>query len=115
MDEEVEVRDVKKGEIIPFWSRFRETETAQLIDVAHLVEPDEVIGYRRRRKYRLSTWLILPLKIIVACAVAFVLFCLPDFQLNLLVTWKNPVVVLLTVCYIGKSLIDTLFYDHYLP
>jgi hypothetical protein len=28
---------------------------------------------------------------------------------------QMPLTVFLTVCYIGKLLYDTLFYDHYLP
>lgn len=114
-DEDEEVNTKQTGEIIQFRMRSQFPEVEKKTTPANLIEPLEVIGYRRKNRKKLLAWLILPAKIIAACIVALALLSLPDFQLDLLVTWKNPVIVLLTVCYIGKSLFDTLFYDHYLP
>ena len=79
------------------------------------VEPEYVICYRthfRRRWKRVIRFLY---RVVLAVALAFLFLALPDFALDALHTWKNPIVVFVLVCAIGKILVDTLFYDHFLP
>jgi hypothetical protein len=79
-----------------------------------VVEPDYFIGYRRRpQPWR--RWLRLLRQLVQLAIVGAILFAVPDFTVDVLHTWKNPVIIFALVCYLGKILIDTLFYDHYLP
>ncbi len=54
----------------------------------------------------------------IAALVAWVLISLPIPQIPAR-TWfafvQVPVVIFLLMCYIGKLLIDTFFYNHYRP
>jgi hypothetical protein len=57
------------------------------------------------------------IRILLATALAVIVMMLPPPP-----QWpawvgnvQSPLVVFLLVCYIGKLLYDTLFYDHYLP
>ncbi len=53
----------------------------------------------------------------IALAVAFVLMSVP-WVIAVPIWWAYivvPVVVFGTICYLGKTLYDTLFYDHYWP
>jgi hypothetical protein len=61
--------------------------------------------------------LTLAARIATAVAVAIIIMLLPPPEV--LPAWvgvvQSPVVVFLLVCYIGKLLYDTLFFDRYLP
>jgi len=56
-------------------------------------------------------------RVVLATALAVIVMFLPPpsgFP-AWLADVQAPVVVFLLVCYIGKLLYDTLFYDHYVP
>jgi hypothetical protein len=74
-----------------------------------VVDAEWVQGYRPRRIGRWRHWLGALGKLIIGCGVAVFLLNLP----TLLQTWKNPVVIFLFVCFIGKLMYDTFFYDHF--
>jgi sterol desaturase/sphingolipid hydroxylase (fatty acid hydroxylase superfamily) len=71
---------------------------------------------RRREQARLKLWLVALAQILAGIAVAIFFYLIPletlpsPFQ-----SWKNPIVVFLVVVFIGKTLYDTLFYNHYQP
>lgn len=81
-----------------------------------VVDADWVQAYRSRRPVRWRLWLWVIFKLALAGLVAWGLFLLPVGNLpNLLQNWKNPIVIFLVVCFIGKTMLDTFFYDHYKP
>jgi predicted Abi (CAAX) family protease len=60
-------------------------------------------------------WLLC--RLALATALAFIVMMLPqpgDLPVWLDALWM-PAVVFVLLCYIGKLLYDTLFYDHYIP
>lgn len=63
-------------------------------------------------------WRSLAIRVVIAALLAWILATVPLPQLAPQ-TWvafvQVPVVVFFLICYIGKLLIDTLFYDHYKP
>ncbi len=72
-----------------------------------------------RQRFKLSKrWQNLIVRAAIASAVAWVLATapLPTIAPH---TWfayvPVPVVIFLLICYLGKLLIDTLFYDRYRP
>jgi len=56
-------------------------------------------------------------RIVLATALAVIIIVLPapDGLLPGLSNLQVPIVVFVLVCYIGKTLYDTLFYNHYWP
>lgn len=92
-------------------------EPAELEAASDLVvEAEWVRRYPARRRRNLYTWLALVLKVAVALALAWLFVILPAGSLPTpLQTWKNPVIIFGLVCFIGKTLLDTFFYDHYQP
>ena len=56
-------------------------------------------------------------RIVLATALAVIIMALPtpDGLPLWLSNFHVPIVVFLLVCYIGKTLFDTLFYNHYWP
>ncbi len=63
-------------------------------------------------------WRILFLRVIAATAVAWVIATVPLPQVAPYMWFayvQVPVAIFLLICYLGKLLIDTLFYDHYRP
>ncbi|HEX2913864.1 MAG TPA: hypothetical protein VH186_23875 [Chloroflexia bacterium] len=81
-----------------------------------VVEAEWVRRYPSRRLRGLFDWLLLFFKLALALALTWLFYLIPPqtfptpFQ-----NWKNPVIIFLLVCYIGKTLLDTFFYDHYQP
>ena len=58
----------------------------------------------------------LAIRVIVATAVAWVLATVPLPQIapqTLVAFIQVPIVIFALICYIGKVLFDTLFFDHY--
>ena len=81
-----------------------------------VVEAEWVRRYPSRRRRNLYTWLALLLKLAAAFALAWLFIALPAGSLPTpLQTWKNPVIIFFLVCFIGKTMLDTFFYDHYQP
>ena len=81
-----------------------------------IVEAEWVRRYPARRRYSWWHWLAALLKIVAAFALAGLFYALPTGSLPTpLQTWKTPVIIFLLVCFIGKTLLDTFFYDHYQP
>lgn len=66
----------------------------------------------------MGRWQALIVRSAIASSVAWVLATLP-FPAIAPHTWfayvQVPVVIFLLICYIGKLLIDTFFYDRYRP
>jgi hypothetical protein len=65
-----------------------------------------------------ARWRSLILRAVIASLVAWVLATapLPVIPTHLWVAFVQvPVVIFFLICYIGKLLIDTFFYDHYRP
>jgi hypothetical protein len=82
------------------------------------VEPEWVIRYKARRKRKgwWLRWVALVIQWIIAAFVAWIFYIIPvDPTVGPFHNWKNPVIIFILVCFIGKTLIDTLFYDHYQP
>jgi hypothetical protein len=92
-------------------------QAAPLIPPADLiVEAEWVRRYPARRKYTWIRWLAALLKVGAAFTLAWLFYVLPTGTLpGLLQTWKNPVIIFFLICFIGKTLLDTFFYDHYQP
>jgi len=60
----------------------------------------------------------LAIRVVLATVVAWVLATVPwpgVAPQNWVAFVQVPIVVFLFICYIGKVLIDTLFYNHYQP
>ncbi len=58
------------------------------------------------------------IRVIVATAVAWILATVPLPQIapqTLVAFIQVPIVIFALICYIGKLLVDTLFFDHYKP
>lgn len=88
----------------------------QPVPTPNIVEPDWVIRYHARRKGQWLRWLAAIIQMLTACFVAFIFYIIPiDTSLNPFLSLKNPVIIFILICYIGKTLVDTLFYDHYQP
>jgi hypothetical protein len=84
--------------------------------VEDVVEAEWVRRYPSRRRGQLWRYLGALLKLIIACALTWLFYMIPPQAFpNPLQNWKNPVIIFLLVCYIGKTLLDTFFYDHYQP
>lgn len=80
------------------------------------VEPEWVIRYKAQRRGLWLRWVALLIQWITALFVAWIFYIIPvDPTVGPFHNWKNPVIVFILVCFIGKTLIDTLFYDHYQP
>ena len=81
-----------------------------------VVEAEWVRRYPSRRRRSLYAWLAVLLKVAAALALAWLFYVLPTGSLPTpLQTWKNPVIIFGLICFIGKTLLDTFFYDHYQP
>ncbi len=81
-----------------------------------LVEPDWVISYHARPKGHWLRWLTVLVQWLTGCLVAWIFIMIPlDPTISPFHNWKNPVIIVMLICFIGKTLIDTLFYDHYQP
>lgn len=92
----------------------RPVKTGEIAD--QVVEAEWVRRYPSRRHRNLYMWLALALKVAVAFGLAWLFIVLPAGELPTpLQTWKNPVIIFGLVCFIGKTLLDTFFYDHYQP
>jgi hypothetical protein len=80
------------------------------------IEPDWVIHYRVRPKGYWWRWVAAFIQMATGCFVAWIFLMIPvDVSFSPFLSWKNPVVVFILICYLGKTLYDTLFYDHYQP
>lgn len=81
-----------------------------------IVDAEWVRRYPSRRRRQWGRWLLFVLKIAAGLALTYLFYIIPPesfpspFQ-----NWKNPVLVFLLICFIGKTLLDTFFYDHYQP
>jgi hypothetical protein len=80
-----------------------------------IVEPEWVVHYHVRRRGRWLRWLKALATSIVAIGVAAVLILIPTPFSSPFQNWKNAIIVFVLVCYLGKTLLDTLFYNHYTP
>lgn len=81
-----------------------------------IVEAEWVRRYPARRRRHWLGWLAALLKIMAAFALTWLFYALPTGSLPTPIqTWKNPVIIFCLVCFIGKTLLDTFFYDHYQP
>lgn len=63
-------------------------------------------------------WRSLILRAVVATVIAWVLGTVPLPRVTPQVWFADvqvPIVIFLLICYLGKLLIDTLFYDRYRP
>lgn len=81
-----------------------------------VVEAEWVQSYKAHRPQRWTFWLWAVCKLVFFGLVAWGLILLPAANLpTLLQNWKNPVIIFLLVCAIGKLMLDTFFYDHYQP
>ncbi len=81
-----------------------------------IVEAEWVRRYPARRRRHWISWLGFLLKIGAAFALTWLFYALPTGSLPAPIqTWKNPVIIFCLVCFIGKTLLDTFFYDHYQP
>ena len=81
-----------------------------------VVEAEWVHRYPARRRGQIWRWLGLVVKVGLALVFTYFFYIIPPsafpdpFQ-----NWKNPVVIFLLICFIGKTMLDTFFYDHYQP
>ena len=60
----------------------------------------------------------LAIRVVIATLVAWVVATMPLPALapeRLVAFVQVPIVVFVLICYVGKLLIDTFFYDHYQP
>jgi hypothetical protein len=81
-----------------------------------IVEAEWVRRYPARRRRTWFNWLAVLLKVGAAFGLTWLFYSLPAGALPTpLQTWKNPVIIFCLVCFIGKTLLDTFFYDHYQP
>ncbi len=81
-----------------------------------VVEAEWVRCYPARRRGHAWRWVALVLKLGLAFAATWLFVLLPVETLPTpLQNWKNPIIIFLLVCFVGKTLLDTLFYDHYQP
>jgi hypothetical protein len=65
-----------------------------------------------------SSWRSLILRVLIATLVAWILATVPLPHLAPQIWFayvQVPVVIFGLICYIGKLMIDTFFYDHYEP
>jgi hypothetical protein len=93
-----------------------ESHAHQLLPLSAVVEAESVTLYKARRfGQRRRVIVSFFRQLSLATLLAVFLIALPDFTQLPFHNWKNPVVVFLLICYIGKILLDTLFYDHYRP
>lgn len=62
-------------------------------------------------------WAWFGIRVVLVTLLALVLIYvpLPVVVAQLIGSIRVPAVVILAVCYVGKLLYDTLFYDHYRP
>ncbi|MEI6046046.1 MAG: hypothetical protein WCS37_16975 [Chloroflexota bacterium] len=82
----------------------------------NIVEAEWVVRYRAHRRKGWLRWLNALFQMAVALWVAWLFFIIPlDPSTGPFYNWKNPVIIFVLICFIGKTLIDTLFYDHYQP
>lgn len=115
MDEEPEI--VKVLAIMPLAPGLLNSDFDKPIAELRPVEPDYVVSYRGRRRgsWRWRRWGRLLYQLVLYGIFAALLLALPDFAFDALHTWKNPIIVFVLICCIGKLLVDTLFYEHYQP
>ncbi len=63
-------------------------------------------------------WRILILRVTIATIVAWIIATVPIPQVApylWFAYFQVPIAIFVLICYLGKLLIDTLFYDHYHP
>ena len=106
---------VKLLTIVPVTPGLLTSELNKPIAELRAVEADYVVRYRGRRRGSWRRWGRLLYQLSLYAIFAALLMALPDFALDALHTWKNPIVVFVLICCIGKLLLDTLFYEHYQP
>ena len=81
-----------------------------------IIEAEWVRHYKARRRGQWLKWLGLLFRLSAAGALTWFFYIIPpDVFPDPFENWKNPVIIFLLVCYIGKTLLDTFFYDHYQP
>jgi hypothetical protein len=89
-------------------SRHSDHEDAQVSD-----DSREPLQVRRATRHR---WRALIVRAVIASLIAWVLATVP-FPRIMPIVWfayiQVPLVIFLLICYFGKLLVDTLFYDHY--
>jgi len=81
----------------------------------NIIEAEEVVRYRNRPGRRPARILWALVKIVICLVLAIFIYQIPDFSSNPFYNWKNPIVTFLLVCFTGKTLLDTLFFDHFQP
>ncbi len=82
----------------------------------NVVEAEWVRRYPAQRRGQWLKYVAALLKVIVACGLTWLFYVIPPETFpNPFQNWKNPIVIFLLVCFIGKTLLDTFFYDHYQP
>jgi hypothetical protein len=116
--------DMLPGEIVPAESLPPTTKSARSLGEVgaaqpwplETVEAEWVRRYPARRRVDWGRYLGALFRLIIACALTWLFYVIPPesfpgpFQ-----NWKNPIIIFLLVCYIGKTMLDTFFYDHYQP
>jgi hypothetical protein len=79
-----------------------------------VIEAESVTSFRSRRVVRIGRRILgAVFRIVLAGVVAYILLILPDSISLPFYSWKNPLVVFVTIVFIGKTLLDTFYYDHY--
>jgi|GEM_PF-2135055 len=101
--------------VIPVNPTDLSTEKRALPFDDRIVEPEWVVHYRARRRGKWLRWLEALATSVAAIGVAAVLILIPTPFSSPFQNWKNAIIVFVLVCFLGKTLLDTLFYDHYRP
>ena len=83
------------------------------LDEETAIEAEGVIRYRARPHNKLAHLLRALAKMGLGLAVATGLLLLPYAAANPFANWKNPVIIFMLVCWIGKTLIDAFFFEGY--
>ncbi|MEI7555127.1 hypothetical protein [Candidatus Chlorohelix sp.] len=79
-----------------------------------VIEAESVTSFRSHQTVRIGRRILGVLfRIVIAGVVAYILLLLPDSISLPFYSWKNPLVVFVTIVFIGKTLLDTFYYDHY--
>ncbi len=81
-----------------------------------VVEAEWVQRFAPRRRINWLRYFAALLKLVAGVALAWLFYVIPPAVFpNPFQNWKNPIVIAILVCYIGKTLLDTFFYDHFQP
>ena len=90
--------------------------TEKILIMENIIEPDWVIHYRTKPRGRWLRWVAAFIQMFTGVFLATIFYMIPtDPFVSPFHNWKNPVIIFLLICFLGKTLVDTLFYDHYQP